>query len=195
MLPSQKIILASSSPYRKALLQRLKLDFLTASPAIDESRKVGETADKLALRLARAKAMKLAKTEQNALIIGSDQVARLGKRLLTKPGNRENAIRQLQMARGRTVTFITAVCVINSGTQACLAENVITRVTFRDFSDEEITRYLDHDTPYDCAGSFKSEQLGITLVQKLRGDDPTALIGLPLIKLAEMLRDQGLYLP
>jgi len=195
MTSPPRIILASSSPYRKALLQRFGLDFDQISPHVDEAQLTGETAENLVLRLAEAKARKLAITEENAIIISADQVAGLGKRLLGKPGNRENAIRQLQMSRGRTVTFFTGLCVINTLNQACLAETVKYKVCFRNYSDEEISRYVDHETPYDCAGSFKSEQLGVTLMRKMQGDDPTALIGLPLIKLAEMLRNQRVNLP
>lgn len=195
MTGTQKIILASSSPYRKALLQRFGLKFEANSPDIDETRLAGETAEKLVLRLAEAKARKLALAEPDALIIGSDQVARLGKRLLSKPGNRENAVRQLQMCRDKAVTFLTSLCVINSRNQVCLTDLVRYKVYFRDYTDAEIERYLDMEQPYDCAGSFKSEQLGISLMRKMQGDDPTALIGLPLIKLAEILRSQQIELP
>jgi septum formation protein len=195
MTNPQKIILASSSPFRKALLQRFGLRFETISPDIDETRLAGESAEKLVLRLAEAKARKLALTEPDALIIGSDQVAQLGKRLLSKPGNRENAFRQLQMSRDKAVTFLTGLCVINSTNQACMTETVRYKVYFRDYTDAEIDRYLEIEQPYDCAGSFKSEQLGISLMRKMQGEDPTALIGLPLIKLAEMLRSQQVKIP
>jgi len=195
MTTRHRIILASSSPYRKALLQRFGLKFVAKSPDIDETPKPSESAEKLVLRLAQAKVRQLAKTEKNAIIIGSDQVARVGKTVLTKPGNQARAFLQLQQIRGKAVTFLTGLCVLNTGTNFNLAEIVTCKVYFRNYNDEEIQRYLDFEKPYDCAGSFKSEQLGVALMRKMQGEDPTALIGLPLIKLAEMLRCQGLELP
>ena len=195
MAIQQKIILASSSPYRKSLLERLHLPFEAISPDIDESPLPGESAENLVLRLARTKAEEIAKNQVNALIIGSDQVARLGTMILNKPGTRENARKQLKLIRGNTVNFLTGLCVLNTASRNCQAELVNYTVSFRDFNDEEIERYLEIDIPYDCAGSFKSEQMGITLISKMQGDDPNALIGLPLIKLAEMLRQMGLKLP
>jgi septum formation protein len=195
MTSKRKIILASSSPYRRDLLQRLRIEFEVASPAINETPVPGEPAEKLVLRLAAAKAEAVAKTRQNALIIAADQVARLGNELLGKPGDHDNAMRQLQSLRGRSVNFINGLCVLNTDTRRLRTDVVIYNVSFRDYSDEEITRYLRLDRPYDCAGSFKSEQLGITLLSGMEGDDPTALVGLPLIKLAEMLRLEGLQLP
>ncbi len=195
MAISQKIVLASSSIYRKALLERLHLQFDSISPDIDESPLPGETAENLVLRLARSKAEAIATNQVNALIIGSDQVAVLGTAVLNKPITRENARKQLKLMCNNTVNFITGLCVINTANRDCLTELVSFQVSFRNYSDEEIERYLDIDTPYDCVGSFKSEQMGITLISKMQGDDPTALIGLPLIKLADMLRRQRLQLP
>jgi MAF protein len=190
-----KIILASSSPYRRELLQRLDIDFETASPDIDETPLPGEPAETLVLRLARSKAEKIGEHEPDALVIGSDQVACLGTGILTKPGNRENAVTQLQTMRGQTLTFLTGLCLFNTSTRLCLTDCVPFAVTFRQYTDDEIHRYLDHDAPYDCAGSFKSEKMGITLVSRMAGDDPAALQGLPLIRLSEMFRSQGLQLP
>lgn len=195
MAISQKIILASSSVYRKALLERLQLPFTSISPDIDESPLPGESAEKLVLRLASSKAGEIAKTQEDALIIGSDQVAVLGTIVLNKPVTRENALKQLKLMRGNTVNFITGLCVMNTANWDHQTEVVTFKVSFRNYSDEEIERYLDIDKPYDCAGSFKSEQMGITLISKMQGDDSTALIGLPLIKLADMLRRQQLKLP
>ena len=190
-----KIILASSSVYRKALLARLQLPFECISPDIDESPLPGESAENLVVRLARCKAEHIAKSRRNSLIIGSDQVASLGKQILNKPGNRENAQKQLKLLRGNTVSFLTGLCLINSANGNCQTELVSYQVSFRHYNDEEIERYLDIDTPYDCAGSFKSEQMGVSLMSKMQGEDPTALIGLPLIKLAELLRREGLNIP
>jgi len=195
MSRQHKIILASSSAYRKALLERLKLEFEVVSPEIDESPQPQEPATSLVLRLALGKAREVAKTRSNALIIGADQVAELEGKILLKPGSRDNAVQQLRSMRGRTVRFITGLCVLNSVNQHSHTDTDIYNVSFRDYSDKEIERYLDLDTPYDCAGSFKSEQMGITLMEKMQGDDPTALVGLPLIKLAAMLRQEGVELP
>jgi len=195
MLQNPKIVLASSSPYRKTLLERLNLAFETIRPDIDEHAFPGETAENLVLRLAAAKADHIAKGLPNALIIGSDQVAVLGTDLLGKPGNRENARKQLQLMRDQTVNFITGLCVLNSSTLHSQTAAIHYQVIFRDYNDTEIERYLDIDAPFDCAGSFKSEQMGITLMRRMQGDDPTALIGLPLIKLSEMLRNERVNLP
>ena len=195
MTRQQKIILASSSPYRSALLGRFRLEFEVASPAIDETPEPREPAENLVLRLAMAKAEAVAKTRQNVLIIAADQVARLGDTLLGKPGNRDNARSQLKAMRGRTVSFINGLCVLNTVNRHCQTAIIIYNVSFRDYSDSEIERYLDLDAPFDCAGSFKSELMGVTLMEKMQGDDPTALVGLPLIKLAAMLRQEGVELP
>ena len=147
------------------------------------------------LRLAEAKARKIAESRPDALIIGSDQIALLEDRVLTKPGDRANAIRQLGLMRNRMVVFKTGLCLLNAGKGSVRTDCVDFRVYFRDLGDVEIERYVDAEQPYDCAGSFKSEGLGITLVEKMSGNDPSALIGLPLIRLAAMLREEGLPLP
>jgi septum formation protein len=195
MSRQQKIILASSSPYRRDLLQRFKFEFEVLSPSVDETAGPQESAQALVLRLALAKAEAVAKNRQNALIIAADQVASLDGRFLGKPGDREQAISQLQSMRGRTVNFINGLCVINTTRQRRQSDIVIYNVSFREYSDDEIERYLDLDHPYDCAGSFKSEQLGISLIDRMQGDDPSALVGLPLIRLATMLREEGLKVP
>jgi MAF protein len=195
MVKMQKIVLASASPYRKALLQRLHLPFEAISPDIDESPLPGESAENLVTRLAQRKAERIAEDRPDALIIGSDQAAVLGTAILGKPVTRGNAHKQLQLMRNQTVNFVTGLCVINAATRNCQTALIDYQVSFRDYTDAEIERYLDIDSPYDCAGSFKSEQMGVTLMRRMAGDDPTALIGLPLIKLAEMLRNENLQLP
>ena len=195
MSESPKIVLASSSPYRKALLERLCIPFDSTSPEVDESPLTGETPEQLVVRLACLKAGTVAKERPDALIIGSDQVAVLGDTVLGKPGTRANALKQLQTMRGNSVFFLTGLCLLNSATQNRQTDLVRYEVEFRDYNDAEIERYLDRDEPYNCAGSFKSEQLGITLMRRMQGEDPTALIGLPLIRLAEMLRQEGVLLP
>jgi len=187
--------MASSSPYRKALMQRLQISFITINPDISESALPAESAPQIVSRLAREKVEKVAENEKNALIIGSDQVAVLEDCILGKPGNRSNAKRQLITMRDREVSFLTGLCVLNTQSGSSLTDVVSTMVSFRDYSDDEIEHYLDKESPFDCAGSFKSEQLGITLVKAISGSDPTSLIGLPLIRLAEMLRSEGCDIP
>jgi septum formation protein len=188
------LVLASSSPYRSALLQRLGVPFTTVSPDVDEAPRPGEAPESLVQRLAAAKAAAVAADHPGALVIASDQVAVLGGEILTKPGNRERARRQLAAMAGREVRFLTGLCVRDPA-GAEQSDCVACSVVFRDYSAGEIERYLDLEAPYDCAGSFKSEQLGIALVQEMAGTDPTALVGLPLIRLAEMLRREGLSIP
>jgi septum formation protein len=191
----QQLVLASSSKFRQSLLQRLELPFDIAVPDIDETAFDGESPSETALRLARAKAQIVAMRYVDALVIGSDQVAVCDGTQVGKPGNHENAVRQLRTMRGKTVEFLTAVCLLNSRTglaQTAVASNL---VTFRDFGDDEITRYLQREQPYECAGSAKSEGLGIALISRLQGDDPNALIGLPLIELVRMLRHEGVLVP
>lgn len=195
MATAPQLILASSSPYRKALLQRFGLPFTAISPAIDEQALADESPRQQVLRLAEAKARKIAGSRPDALIIGSDQAALLEDRVLTKPGNRANAIRQLGRMRNRMVVFKTGLCLLNARSGTVQKACVDYRVYFRDLTDGEIERYVDAEQPYDCAGSFKSEQLGIALVAKMSGNDPTALIGLPLVRLAAMLRKEGLTIP
>lgn len=189
------LVLGSSSRYRRELLERLRLPFTTASPDIDESCLGDETPRAQAIRLARCKAQAIALRHPDSCIIGSDQVAWSGTRRYGKPGTRDAAIAQLLELSGAKVTFDTALCVIDprSGT---LHEAVVpTDVVFRTLSEREIERYVDLDDPVDCAGAAKSESLGIALLERLSGDDPTALVGLPLIELSRMLRRLGYPLP
>ncbi|MCB1984822.1 MAG: septum formation inhibitor Maf [Burkholderiales bacterium] len=188
---TQKIVLGSSSIYRQELLQRLQIPFETGSPQIDESALPNETPEKTALRLAEAKARFVAKKNTRALIIGSDQVAVLNGIHLGKPLTHSNAFKQLQFIRGKEVTFCTALCLLNSHTDRLQARVVPYHVKFRQLSDQQIENYLNKEQPYHCAGSAKSEGLGIALIERMNGDDPNALIGLPLIALIEMLGNEG----
>ena len=190
-----RLILASSSVYRRQLLERLGLPFETANPQVDETRLPNESPERLAQRLALAKARDVSRRWPDALIIGSDQVAALGAEIFGKPGTIENAVAQLQRMSGQEVLFHTAVALIDgrSGHEQC--ENILTRVRFRPLSEPEIRRYLEREPALDCAGSAKCEGLGIALLDALTGDDPTALIGLPLIALTRMLRAAGVELP
>jgi len=192
---SVPLVLASSSPYRRQLLQRLGLDFQSRSPAIDESHKEGETAEDLVTRLALEKARCMTKVYPDAVIIGSDQVAILADEILTKPGDHDRAVTQLEKLSGNEVRFLTGVCVLNAASGREYSDIVPCYVSFRTLKEEEIERYLLAEKPYDCAGSFKSEGLGVSLLQSMRADDPTALIGLPLIRLAGMLREEGFNVP
>ena len=185
------LVLASSSNYRQALLKKLRVDFTSACPEIDESAFAHETPPELALRLSRLKAFALIEKFPEHLIIGSDQVAMLNGTQLNKPGNRENAIAQLKAASGNQVSFYTGVCVANSQTKKCLTDVDICTVFFKPLALKQIEHYVDLDQPYDCAGGFKSEGLGIALFEKIQGDDPNALIGLPLIKLIALLAQFG----
>lgn len=186
----QLLILASSSPYRKELLARLGLAFETVSPEVDESPLPEESPQDTALRLAQVKARKVSETHLEALVIGCDQVATLDGMQLGKPGNHENATKQLRMMQGRTVIFHSALCLYNAKTLTMQAEVVPYEVAFRQLSDEQIERYLRTEQPYNCAGSAKSEGLGIALISSMHGSDPNALIGLPLIKLITMLQNE-----
>ena len=186
-----RLILASSSVYRRALLERLKLPFDVFAPNVDESSLPGETAIRTALRLAERKA-EAAAAGRAALIIGSDQVALLGEEKLGKPGDHATAVKQLQAMRGKSVVFHTALCLLNPATGKKQLENVPTTVFFRDYSDAQIERYLRTEQPYDCAGSAKIEGLGIALVERIDSEDPTALIGLPLMRLTTMLTNEGI---
>lgn len=190
-----RIVLASSSAYRKALLARLGLDCRAIAPETDESALPHETAAATALRLAQAKARSVAAHERTALIIGSDQVAVLDDRAVGKPGSHAAAARQLREMSGNTVIFHTAICLLNAATGAVQLDNVPTTVRFRRLSDAQIERYLQRDQPYDCAGSAKIEALGIALVEHVASADPTALIGLPLIALVSMLAREGVSMP
>lgn len=188
-----RLILASSSVYRAELLSRLQLIFETISPEIDESPLPNETPETTALRLAQKKAAVVAVQVGDALVIGSDQVATLDGLQIGKPGNHQNALKQLQMMRGRRVVFHTALCLFDgrkdvSGTKSQL-QNIQTIVTFRDLPDHELDAYLRIEQPYDCAGSAKNEGLGIAIIEKIESEDPSALTGLPLIALTSMLRN------
>lgn len=187
------LILASSSIYRRELLERLLIPFKIISPQVDEVPLSGESSLNLALRLAHAKAAAVAKQHPNAWIIGSDQVADLCGAAIGKPGNFERALAQLQLMRGQTVIFHTALCLMNGNTENTIC--VPTEVVFRNLSDEILESYLRAEEPYDCAGSAKSEGLGISLIESIKSDDPTALIGLPLITLSGLLRDAGFMIP
>ena len=187
------LILASTSVYRRELLERLRIPFEVFSPKVDETPLTGESTLELALRLAQAKAAAVAKQNPHAWVIGSDQVADLCGAAIGKPGNFERAMAQLQLMRGQRVTFHTALCLMQGAVQTTLS--IPTEVSFRKLSDEVIERYLLAEEPYDCAGSAKSEGLGISLLESIKSDDPTALIGLPLIALTGLLRDAGFMIP
>ena len=186
------LILGSTSRYRHELLSRLRIPFDVVAPEVDETPIAGELPRALASRLALAKAYAVAKLHTDAVVIGSDQVADLNGEPLGKPGNHARAVQQLQRMRGQTVVFQTAVAVVCHATGFEKMEVVAVRVRFRDLSDAEIEAYLQAEQPYDCAGGAKSEGLGIALLDAIDNDDPTALIGLPLIRTCRMLRDAGI---
>lgn len=190
-----QLVLASTSAYRRMLLERLQLPFVTARPDVDETPLPAERPPDTANRLALAKAQAVAERFEDALIIGSDQVAHMGGEIFGKPGTEERAIAQLQRMNGRSVVFHTALALINTRSGKVHLDSVPTEVRFRTLSDAEIVRYVEREQPLDCAGAAKSEALGITLLDALSGDDPTALVGLPLIALSRMLRAEGLLLP
>jgi septum formation protein len=185
------LILASSSIYRCELLERLQLPFTVVAPEVDETPLADELPQVTALRLAQAKARKVGASQLDALVIGCDQVATLDNMQLGKPYTHDNAVKQLRMMRGRSVVFHSALCLYNSASGQMQAEVVPYEVTFRKLSDIQIDNYLTKEQPYHCAGSAKSEGLGIALIEWMRGDDPNALIGLPLIALIDMLRNEG----
>ncbi len=186
-----RIVLASTSPFRRQLLEKLGISFETASPDIDESRHEGENPVDLVERLAEEKAKAVAEAYPDALIIGSDQVACLDDQVLGKPGNFDKAFEQLSQASGKRVTFNTGLCLLNSRTGNSQVVCEPFHVQFRRLSGDQIKNYLDREQPFNCAGSFKSEALGIALFEKLEGDDPNGLIGLPLIRLIAMLENEG----
>ena len=189
--PGRALVLGSTSPYRRELLTRLRIPFTVTSPEVDETPQAGESPRNLALRLALAKAQAVAVLHPEAVVIGSDQVADLDGQPLGKPGEHAKAVAQLQRMRGQVVIFQTAVSVV------CLANGfedtqlAAVKVKFRDLSDAEIEAYLRAEEPYDCAGSAKSEGLGIALLESIDNDDPTALVGLPLIRTCQMIRAAG----
>ena len=192
MTPAAALILASTSRYRRELLSRLRLLFDVVAPDVDESALPGEALPQLALRLALAKAHAVSRQRTRAVVIGSDQVAELDGHALGKPGTHERAVQQLRSMRARTVLFHTAVAVVRSDPGFERTAQCSVRVRFRDLGDDEIEHYLRAEQPYDCAGSAKSEGLGISLLDAIESDDPTALIGLPLIRTAELLRQAGI---
>lgn len=190
-MPKPQLILASSSIYRRELLERLQLPFSVETPDVDESPLQGEKPEETALRLAQAKARKIGSHYPDALVIGCDQVATLDGLQLGKPLTHDNAVKQLTLMRGRTVFFHSALCLFNAASDNMQAEDVVYEVRFRQFTDAQIENYLRLEQPYHCAGSAKSEGLGIALMEYMRGDDPNALIGLPLISLIGMLQNEG----
>ena len=187
-----KLVLASTSPFRRQLLDRLQLVYETDSPDVDETPQPGETIDQMVIRLAITKAQAVALRHPGALIIGSDQSAELDGEKLSKPGGYDNAFRQLKRASGKRIVFHTGLCLLNSATGLSQTASVPYTVVFRTLSDAQINAYLKREQPWNCAGSFKSEALGIALFERFEGDDPNALIGLPLIKLVAMLENEGM---
>jgi len=190
-MKTTQLVLASSSAYRRELLQRLRLPFEVDVPAIDETPLAGETPSMTALRLAREKAAAVAARHPGALVIGSDQVATLDDEQIGKPGSHAAALAQLQKMRGREVIFHTALCLWDGRNGTHQLQDIRTVVTFRDLPDEELDAYLRIEQPYDCAGSAKNEALGIAILERIDSSDPTALTGLPLIALTGMLRAAG----
>ena len=194
-MPAPRIVLASTSRYRRELLSRIVADFDVAAPDVDETPQAAETPSTLAARLAEAKARAVAAGRTDAIVIGSDQVAELDGRPIGKPGTAERARAQLAASAGRTIVFHTAVCVVDTRSGAIDAAIDRTEVVFRPLSADEIARYVEHENPLDAAGSFKAEGAGIALFERIESTDPTALIGLPLIALARLLRAAGFTLP
>jgi septum formation protein len=191
--PGRRLILASGSPHRRALLERLGLAFEVIPADIDETAGAGERPADTAVRLAEAKARAVAGLHRDALVIGSDQVADLAGKPIGKPRDRADALDQLRMMRGRTIVFHTAVALVDAATDVCRAALVDVASTFRTLDDSTLQAYLDREQPFDCAGSVKSEGLGITLFTRIASDDPTALIGLPLIRLIDLLEAEGIH--
>ncbi|MEZ5477304.1 MAG: nucleoside triphosphate pyrophosphatase [Thiolinea sp.] len=194
-VPSRKLVLASTSVYRRALLEKLQIAFSTAAPDLDETRLAQETAAAMVERLALEKARAVAANHADALIIGSDQCAVLDEQVLGKPGNHAHATAQLQACSGRVVRFLTGLCLYDAANHEYQLETATFDVHFRTLDAADIEAYLQREQPYDCAGSFKSEGLGISLFERLQGDDPNALVGLPLIRLVALLRRQGVQIP
>lgn len=194
-MPERPLILASTSSYRRLLLDRLRLPYQVESPGTDETPRSGEGPRELAGRLAVAKASAVAARHATALVIGSDQVAALDGEVVGKPGDRAGAIAQLARSSGRTVDFHTGLAVVDAASGHVRSTVETVPVVFRALALDEIERYVDLDRPFDCAGSFKAESLGIALFDRIGGRDPTALVGLPLIALAAMLRELGVAVP
>lgn len=195
--PLPPIVLASTSPYRAQLLQRILPGFLVEAPDVDESALPGESPDALARRLAESKALAVAKRHRSALVIGSDQVAAVDGQVLGKPHQPARARGQLEACSGRAVEFHTGLCLVDTRVPGAMirTEVDLTRVHFRALSGDEIARYVERDEPLDCAGSFRVERLGVALFERIDGSDPTALIGLPLIRVCRMLRAAGVPVP
>ncbi|MEE8387145.1 MAG: Maf family nucleotide pyrophosphatase [Acidiferrobacterales bacterium] len=187
-----KLILASTSPYRRLLLERLQLPFEAIAPNIDETPLADETPPQLVERLAITKAQAVARNAKSALVIGSDQVAVHNGGIIGKPRDHDHAVKQLRAASGNTITLYTGLALVNSDTGATQSEVVPYRVTFRTLTDEQIETYLRKEQPYDCTGSVKSEGLGIALLRRFEGEDPNTLIGLPLMRLVSMLEQEGI---
>lgn len=187
-----QLVLASTSPFRKSILEKLGLPFDCHAPEVDETPEPGESPSQLVERLSIAKAQAVAAHLKEGLVIGSDQVAVIDNDILGKPGNHENAVTQLQRAAGKTVTFLTGLALVNAASGSIQAEVVPFKVVFRQLTREQIENYLNAEQPYNCAGSFKSEGLGIALFERLEGEDPNTLIGLPLIRLIRMLEKEGM---
>ncbi len=177
------------------LLERLHIEFTCKSPDIDEQHRQNESIENYVVRLAEEKARAVASNHSEAIIIGSDQALECDGNILGKPGNHENARQQLTTMSGKSLTFYTGLCVLNGKTQIMEKDVVKYGVSFRILDEDEIENYLNKEQPYQCAGSFMSEKLGVSLLSKMEGDDPTALIGLPLIRLCEILRNQGIEIP
>lgn len=191
--PTIPLVLASTSPYRKAILAKLGVPFEVAAPHVDESRHEHESPEQLVVRLAEAKAKAVAPLFPEALIIGSDQVAVVDGQVVGKPHTHDKAVSQLQRAAGKRIAFLTGLCLYNSKLCRSQTDVVPFYVVMRQLSDQQIQNYLQQEQPYDCAGSFKSEGLGIALFERLEGTDPNTLIGLPLIRLIRMLENEGVY--
>ncbi len=192
---SQRLVLASTSPYRRELLARLRLPFEIRAPDVDEAALPGEAPRETAIRLAQSKAKAVAPSCKDALVIGSDQVAALDGKSIGKPGSHERAVSQLKTMRGKCVTFHTALTLLNTTSGAMQSVEIPTAVHFRNCRDDEIERYLALESPYDCTGSARIEGLGVALVERIVSDDPTALIGLPLMQLVTLLRGEGVRIP
>jgi septum formation protein len=191
-MSQKQLVLASTSPYRRELLGRLGLPFVVANPETDETALPGETPTTTALRLSEAKARAVAREYPQALIIGSDQVAEMDGRIFGKPGTHDKAVEQLRTLSGKTVNFFTGLCLLDAATGEAEVRGVPTLVGFRELSETEIENYLRREPAYNCAGSAKSEGLGIALLSRIHGDDPNALVGLPLIALCDLLRRHGM---
>ena len=194
-MTQKTLVLGSTSPFRKELLKRFNVDFIVDSPNIDETPLESETPETYVKRLSLEKAQAVATKHPNALIIASDQCSVLNGKIRGKPRNHKNAVKQLTESSGQRVSFLTGLCLYDTSEDSYQLDLIPFHVDFRTLSNKEIQSYLLAEQPYFCAGSFKSEGLGITLFKQLKGDDPTALIGLPLIRLSEMLRNQGVSLP